>query len=284
MADPGQLDQVLMNLAVNARDAMAEGGTLTLSSGHATLYRPRLAGAETIPPGRYVTITVEDTGGGIPDAVMPRIFEPFFTTKRALGGTGLGLSTVLGIVRQSDGFLEVASQAGIGTRVVVYLPRHEAAAEAIVPTPRAQVPATPGGGDRVALVVEDEAPVRRVLARALTRAGWRVLAAETAESALEMLGGPGDSPESQLSVVISDVVMPGMDGPALVRAVRRICPDVPAVLVSGYAEPVLRQDLAAADIAFLAKPYATAELLDLVARLTGAETRVTRKGRDAAPH
>ena len=278
--DPGQLDQVLMNLAVNARDAMADGGTLTLSSGHATLYRPRLAGAETIPPGRYVTITVADTGGGIPDNVMPRIFEPFFTTKRALGGTGLGLSTVLGSVRQSDGFLEVASQAGIGTRVVVYLPRHEAAAEAIAPTPRVPAAAT-GGGDRVVLVVEDEAPVRRVLARALTRAGWRVLAAETAESALEMLGGSGESPESQLSVVISDVVMPGMDGPALVRAVRLICPNLPAVLVSGYAEPVLRQDLVAADIAFLAKPYATAELLELVARLTGAEARAAREAQGA---
>ena len=128
-------------------------------------------------------------------------------------------------------------------------------------------------------MVEDEEPVRRVLARALTRAGWRVLAAETAESALEMLGNQADSPESQLSVVISDVVMPGMDGPALIRAVRLICPNVPAVLVSGYAEPALRQDLAAADIAFLAKPYATSELLDLVARLTGGQAR---KGHDAA--
>jgi two-component system cell cycle sensor histidine kinase/response regulator CckA len=283
MADPGQLDQVLVNLAVNARDAMAEGGTLTLSSGHATLYRPRLAGAETIPPGRYVTITVADTGGGIPDDVMPRIFEPFFTTKRALGGTGLGLSTVLGIVRQSDGFLDVASRPGIGTTVVVYLPRHDAAAEAIAPSRHAQVRAAPSGGDRVVLVVEDEAPVRRVLVRALTRAGWRVLAAETAESALEMLGNSGDSPESQLSVVISDVVMPGMDGPALVRAVRLTCPNLPAVLVSGYADPVLRQDLVAEDISFLAKPYSTAELLELVARLTGAKAGKAHLVHNVAP-
>ncbi len=220
--DPGQLDQVLLNLAVNARDAMADGGTLTLASGHATLYRPRLAGTETIPPGRYVTITVEDSGVGIPEAVLPRIFEPFFTTKRApgssglgragqrangrgsngqgrigqgvveLGGTGLGLSTVLGIVRQSGGFLEVASQVGVGTRVVVYLPRHTAAATAAA-TSRRPGPAATGGG-RVVLVVEDEAPVRLVLARALTRAGWRVLAAETAESALEMLQSPAESP------------------------------------------------------------------------------------------
>jgi two-component system, cell cycle sensor histidine kinase and response regulator CckA len=308
MVDPGQLDQVLLNLAVNARDAMAEGGTLTLASGHETLYRPRLAGPETIPPGRYVTITVADSGAGIAEAVMPRIFEPFFTTKRApgtsglgtsglggagpggngpggngqgglgqggtgqggtgQGGTGLGLPSVLGIVRQSGGFVEVASQVGIGTRIVVYLPRYTATEAALIP-PRPLAPVTTGGAGRVALVVEDEAPVRLVLARALTRAGWRVLAAETAESALEMLHGPDESSDSQPSVVISDVVMPGMDGPALVRAVRRICPGIPAVLVSGYAEPVLRQDLAAADIAFLAKPYATAELLDLVARLAG---------------
>ena len=347
LVDPGQLDQVLVNLAVNARDAMADGGTLTLSSGHATLYRPRLTGTEAIPPGRYVTITVADTGSGIPDDVLPRIFEPFFTTKHAsgrrgpegggksgdgqgasglaatdpgssslrgtglggtgpgdpssgsiglrgsdlgatsLGGTGLGLSTVLGIVRQSGGFLDVVSRPGIGTSVVVYLPRHVPADAEIAPTPPTTVAAPARGGDRVALVAEDEAPVRLVLARALTRAGWRVLAAETAEVALEQLASLGDQPKAHLSVVISDVVMPGMDGPALVRAVRQRCPGVPAVLVSGYAEPVLRADLATMDIAFLAKPYATADLLGLVARLTSAQAadKVTSKadGLEGAP-
>jgi two-component system cell cycle sensor histidine kinase/response regulator CckA len=297
MVDPGQLDQVLLNLAVNARDAMAEGGTLTLASGHATLYRPHVAGPETIPPGRYVTITVADSGDGIAAADMPHIFEPFFTTKRApgtsrpggsgqggtgQGGTGLGLPTVLGIVRQSGGFLEVVSEVGVGTRMVVYLPRHAAAEADTVPL-LPPAPAAPGGGGRVALVVEDEAAVRLVLARALTRAGWRVLVAETAESALEMLHSSVESPESQPSVVISDVVMPGMDGPALVRAVRRICPGIPAVMVSGYAEPVLRHDLASADIAFLAKPYATAELLDLIARLTGAAVRKALAADDVGP-
>ncbi len=292
MVDPGQLDQVLLNLAVNARDAMAEGGTLTLASGHETLYRPRLTGTEIIPPGRYVTITVADSGVGIAEAVMSRIFEPFFTTKRApgmsglggighggagqggtgQGGTGLGLPSVLGIVRQSGGFLEVASEVGIGTRMVVYLPRYVAAEADIVPT-QPPAPVAIGGAGRVVLVVEDEASVRVVLARALVRAGWRVLAAETAEAALEMLQNPAELPDSQPSVVISDVVMPGMDGPALVRAVRRICPGIPAVLVSGYAEPALRQDLVAADIIFLAKPYATAELLELVARLAATAAR-----------
>jgi two-component system cell cycle sensor histidine kinase/response regulator CckA len=184
----------------------------------------------------------------------------------------LGLSTVLGIVRQSGGFLDVISRPGIGTSVVVYLPRHASADTGTAPTPPATVSVSARGGDRIALVVEDEAPVRLVLARALTRAGWRVLTAETAEVALEQLASLGDHPEAHLSVVISDVVMPGMDGPALVRAVRQRCPGIPAVLVSGYAEPVLRADLATMDIAFLAKPYATAELLELVARLAPAET------------
>jgi len=144
--------------------------------------------------------------------------------------------------------------------------------------PLATVSAPARGGDRIALVVEDEAPVRLVLARALARAGWHVLTAETAEAALEQLASLGDHPEAHLSVVISDVVMPGMDGPALVRALRQRCPGIPAVLVSGYAQPVLRADLATMDIAFLAKPYATAELLELVGRLTSAEAGGRRRG------
>ena len=166
--DPGQLDQVLLNLAVNARDAMADGGTLTLASGHATLYRPRLAGAETIPPGRYVTITVEDSGVGIAEAataahlraVLHHEAQPGTSglggtgqegTGRGgtgqggtgQGGTGLGLPTVLGIVRQSGGFLEVASQVGVGTRMVVYLPRYAAAEADIVPFRPPRPVATP---------------------------------------------------------------------------------------------------------------------------------------------
>ena len=269
LIDPGQLDQVLVNLALNARDAMADGGSLTLSTGHATLYAPRRIGSETIPPGRYVTITVADTGSGIAPEVMPHIFEPFFTTRRASGGNGLGLSTVLGIIRQSGGFLEVDSEVGRGTRVQVHLPRHEGAAETAPPL-LVEAPAPAGGAGRIALLAEDEEPVRRLLTRALTRAGWRVLAAETAEAALAMVRQPENGADSQPSVVIADVVMPGMDGLALVRALRRIWPGLPAVLVSGYAAPALRQDLASADITYLSKPYAIAELLEAVALVCGA--------------
>lgn len=279
LIDPGQLDQVLVNLAVNARAAMPHGGSLTLATGHATLYAPRASGAATMPPGRYVTIAVTDTGSGIPPDVLPLIFEPFFTTRRTEGGTGLGLSTVLGIVRQSDGFLEVASESGRGTRVMLYLPRHDGPEPLQVPPPLAR--AVSRGAGRVALVAEDEALVRRTLTQALTRAGWRVLAAETGEAALAILPRPGAPPESQLSVVIADVVMPGMDGLALVRAVREIWPGLPAVLVSGYAASALREDLATAEISYLSKPYGITELLATMARLT--DEGVVGRARSLAP-
>lgn len=269
LIDPGQLGQVLVNLAVNARDAMPDGGVLRLTTGHATLYSPRCVGAETIPPGRYVTLGVADTGCGIPPDVLPQIFEPFFTTRRAQGGTGLGLSTVQGIVRQSGGFLEIESQVGAGTQVLVYLPRHKGVPEAAAP-PRAVTPAAAEGAGRLVLIAEDEEPVRRLLARALGHAGWRVQAAETAEAALELARQLAQASESQPAVVIADVVMPGMDGIALVRALRQIWPDLPAVLVSGYAAPALRQDLALEDIVYLSKPYAVTELLSAMTRLVGA--------------
>jgi two-component system cell cycle sensor histidine kinase/response regulator CckA len=265
--DPTQLDQVLVNLAVNARDAMEEGGMLTLRSGHMTLYRPLARGPETIPPGRYVMIEVRDTGAGIPPNVLPRIFDPFFTTKRDKGGNGLGLSTVHGIVRQSDGFLAVESELGIGTRVRVYLPRWDGQEAVGIP----RIPQTAAKAASAALpslrgfvlLVDDEEPVRRLAERTLVRHGWRVLAAESGEAALALL--EAEAP-SGVSVLVTDMVMPGMDGVALVRAVRaRLgAPRLPAILVSGYAEATLRRDLDAAETAFLPKPYS---LKDLAAKL-----------------
>ena len=273
-ADPTQLDQVLVNLAVNARDAMADGGTLTLRSGHVTLYRPLPRGPETIPPGRYVMIEVQDTGHGIPPGVMSRIFDPFFTTKADSGGHGLGLSTVLGIVRQSDGYLIVESEVGRGTRVRVYLPRYDGADRMGIPrVPRVEAPqepvpepprpvarhATPQG---LVLLVEDEEPVRRLAERAMRRAGWEVLSADCGEAALAFL----DPPPTDLRAIVTDVVMPGLDGPAVVRAVRERLgrPALPAILVSGYAQEAARRDLDAVATTFLPKPYV---LKDLVARL-----------------
>ncbi len=273
--DPTQLDQVLVNLAVNARDAMSEGGQLTLRTGHITLYRALIRGEETIPPGRYVMVEVQDTGTGIPPEVLPRIFDPFFTTRRERGGSGLGLSTVHGIIRQSDGFLAVDSLLGKGTRIRIYLPRHDGdvvaipklpAAEpvpaaAVEPPPAVAAPPPPPGG-RTILLVDDEDGVRRLAARALTKDGWTVLSAESGEAALALLAEQGDG--AKLCAVLSDVVMPGMDGPALVRAVRSLHPGMPAILASGYAEEAVRGDLAAEDIAFLPKPYTLKTMLAVV--------------------
>jgi two-component system cell cycle sensor histidine kinase/response regulator CckA len=266
--DPTQLDQVLVNLAVNARDAMPNGGRLLLRSGHMTLFRPLNRGQESIPPGRYVMIEVQDSGNGIPTDVLPRIFDPFFTTRREHGGSGLGLSTVHGIVRQSDGFLAVESEVGKGTRMRVYLPRHDG--QDVVTIPRvpklelvrdADLPQDPLAPDtatsRTALLVDDEEPVRRLAERALTRRGWHVMAAESAEAALAMLEGFG----GPLALMITDVVMPGLDGPSLVERVRLRWPELPAILVSGYAEEMLKEGTMSELTAFLPKPYTLQALL-----------------------
>lgn len=271
-ADPTQLDQVLLNLALNARDAMANGGTLTLRSGHITLYRPLSRGPETIPPGRYVMIEVQDTGTGIPAHVLPRIFDPFFTTRRDHGGNGLGLSTVHGIVRQSDGFLAVESEPGAGTRFRIYLPRYEQEAQPVLPLPIVAEKLTLlPTGQRTVLLVEDEDLVRRLAGRALTQRGWQVLAADSADSAMALLKA---NPGQALAAVISDVVMPGIDGPALVRLLRLTRPELPALLVSGYADETLRAELASSGICFLAKPYGLAEMTNAMARIVSKNVPV----------
>jgi two-component system, cell cycle sensor histidine kinase and response regulator CckA len=292
--DPTQLDRVLINLAVNANDAMPAGGTLTLRTGHLTLYGPRQVGSETMPPGRYVAISVEDTGEGIPPSVLSRVFEPFFTTRRDHGGSGLGLSTVYGIVRQSGGFVTVESAVGQGTCARVWLPRDDET-EALsvarpalalpVPVPQAvilpaavtrvdtsvppglapAVPAEHAPPARRILLVEDEEAVRRLTERALQRAGWQVSAVESAEAAMEMLLRRGDS-TGPPSVLVSDIVLPGMDGTELVQEVRAIWPDLPAVLVSGYTDSALLGDLTARGVSFLAKPFRLGDLVACVER------------------
>lgn len=273
-ADPTQLDQVLVNLAVNARDAMSQGGELTLRTGHSIVDRPMIHGAEIIPPGRYVMIEVQDTGEGIPPQVLPRIFDPFFTTKRDRGGSGLGLSTVHGIVKQSDGFLVVESEIGVGTQVRIYLPcwdgadkggiAHVSPIRSCAPLPTSDIPGSP----LLVLLVDDNDTVRRLAEYALRRAGWEVLSADCGESALVLLESRGDE-ALELSALISDMVMPGMDGSAVAAAVRRRVgnPELPVILVSGYAQSQLAPGLAADNTGFLAKPYS---LADLVAALRTA--------------
>ncbi len=270
--DPTQLDQVLVNLAVNASHAMPQGGFLTISTSPRLVLHAEKFGGETVPPGRYACLSMADTGRGIPPDVLPRIFEPFFTTRREKGGTGLGLSTVHGIVRQSGGYMAVESKQDVGTVFRILLPRHEEAAvwqtDPAPPPAPAAFSTAPNTG-RTVLLVDDEAPVRRLAERALTRQGWHVITATSAEDALEVLAR--ENPGAELARVISDVVMPGLDGPALVRRLREQWPGLPAILMSGYADAGLRESLQAADICFLAKPFGMAELIQATGTYMPAE-------------
>jgi two-component system cell cycle sensor histidine kinase/response regulator CckA len=264
--DPAQLGQVVMNLALNARDAMPEGGRLRIGTGHRLVLRPEGEGRASLPPGRYAVLEVADSGQGMPPEVMARIFDPFFSTKGS-GGTGLGLATVQGIVAQSGGHITVESTPGQGTCFRIYLPRHEGEAPAEAPVVVAPAAAAPvlAAAARPLLLVEDEAPLRRLAERALTRAGHAVLVAEDAEQALELMEGA-----EQPAALVSDVSMPGMDGLALARQLRQRWPGLPVLLLSGYAASTIGSDLESEGILFVAKPYAPADLLAAVGRAMAA--------------
>jgi two-component system cell cycle sensor histidine kinase/response regulator CckA len=239
--DPSQWDQVLLNLVVNARDAMKGVGRLRISTG-----RRLVLDSLALPAGRYAMVEVTDNGPGIPPEILPRIFEPFFTTKLDQGGTGLGLATVQGIIGQLGGQMEVESQPGQGSTFRILLPRHDGPLD--LPEPARPVPlAVPVGP---ILLVDDEPSLLRVAALCLQQAGFEVVQALDGEEALEQLEG-GLRP----CLIASDVAMPGMDGLALARAARELLPEIPILLLSGYAAAVVDSDLAAEGFRFLAKPY-----------------------------
>ncbi len=259
-ADPGQLEQVIVNLAVNARDAMLakadQGvGLLTLHTYAVTADDVRKMGSEILPIADYTALRVSDTGTGMPAHLLPKIFEPFFTTKEVGKGTGLGLSTVYGIVKQSGGFIFAESEPGKGTSFVIYLPVHRA--EAVKPARKGREPAGELWGTGTILLVEDEATVRAVAERALTRHGYTVLLAENGEAAIEILDR-----EKRVDLMISDVVMPTMDGPTTAREARIRQPDLPILFISGYAEEQLRQSIDLERVAFLAKPFSVQKLAE----------------------
>jgi two-component system cell cycle sensor histidine kinase/response regulator CckA len=280
-ADPTQLEQVIVNLCVNARDAMqgkyADGsGRLTLSTRRVSAADVRAMRSEIMPVADYTALVVEDTGGGIPPENLGKIFEPFFTTKEQGKGTGLGLSTVYGIVKQSGGFIFAESEVGRGTRFSVYLPVHHGpvaeARQLVGPEPIESAPLTENpqapvgtwsGGGRV-LLVEDEDMVRAVAERALARAGYTVTSAGDGEEGLEVIAAGGG-----FDLIVSDVVMPGMDGPAMVRAIREILPEVPVLFMSGYAEEQLRNEIDIDGVAFLPKPFTVQQICDKVGAVLG---------------
>jgi two-component system cell cycle sensor histidine kinase/response regulator CckA len=260
-ADRGQLEQVLVNLAVNARDAMQGDGTLRIRTAS-------IAPADAnIPPRQppllaipWVLIEVTDTGPGIPPALLDRIFEPFFTTKPVGEGTGLGLSTVFGIVKQTGGFIFADTVPGGGARFSLYLPQHVGAvAGAEVRTPAAASTDVTGSG--TVLLVEDEDPVRLFASRALRSKGYKVLEARTGLAALALL----DDAEEPIDLIVTDVVMPELDGPALIERVRAGRPGMRIVCISGYAEGAFRDKLGSfPDIHFLPKPFTLSQLAERV--------------------
>ncbi|HEX8534188.1 MAG TPA: response regulator [Allosphingosinicella sp.] len=256
-ADPGQLEQVIVNLAVNARDAMPQGGTLTLHTYSVTPEEVRRLGSDILPAGDYTALKVSDTGTGIPPAILGKIFEPFFTTKEVGKGTGLGLSTVYGIVKQSGGFIFAESEEGEGTSFTIYLPVHRAEGAARPVKAKAKEGARELWGTGTILLVEDEAMVRSVAERALTRHGYTVFTAENGEAALEILAR-----EEVIDLMISDVVMPTMDGPTTVREARKTRPDLPILFISGYAEEQLRKSIDLERVQFLAKPFSVQKLAE----------------------
>lgn len=259
--DPGQFDQVIINLAVNARDAMPGGGTLTIRTGTVTVDQPVQRGPELMPAGDYVLIEVSDTGTGIPKENLSRIFEPFFSTKEVGAGTGLGLSTVYGIVRQTDGFVFVESELGQGASFSIYLPRIEAEPDAEAHRPIAPPEAAADlTGTGTILLVEDEDAVRMFGTRALRNKGYRVIEARSGEQALDVLRG-----DETIDVLVSDVVMPGMDGVTLARLVRMERPAIKVILISGYSEDVARNGIDPdAGIHFLPKPFSLKQLAGAV--------------------
>jgi two-component system cell cycle sensor histidine kinase/response regulator CckA len=271
--DQGQLEQVIINLAVNARDAMAGGGTLTIRTANAYQQSPLRRGHEVMPAGNYVLIEVADTGIGIPKANLARIFEPFFSTKEVGSGTGLGLSTVYGIVKQTGGFIFVDSTPGRGAVFQIFLPRHQLAeaepAARAEPAEPADVPAARDlTGIGTVLLVEDEDPVRIFGARALRNKGYKVLEARSGEEALDMIRGAAE----KIDLLITDVVMPRMDGPGLVREVRESHADMKVIFISGYTEDSFRQRLDSdSDIHFLPKPFSLKQLAGKVKEVISGE-------------
>jgi CheY-like chemotaxis protein len=250
MADRAQLEQVLMNLALNARDAMPSGGTLRIETCAAPTDRQRRMLPKEVGPGEYVMLNVSDTGIGIAPAIQPRVFEPFFTTKDPSKGSGLGLSTVYGIVKQSGGYIFLDSQPGQGASFTIYFPHAPASAPEASPAVVARNASL--NGSETILLVEDEAGVRRLARQILERQGYRVLEASHGPHALEM----AEQCAGRIHGLVTDVVMPGMGGRELAERLLEIRPDLRVLFMSGYTnDEIVRRGLADRSTAFIPKPF-----------------------------
>ncbi len=266
-ADRGQLEQVLVNLCVNARDAMPGGGRLMVSVERCVLDDAFCAGNTWARTGEFACIRVTDAGCGIPEEIQDKVFEPFFTTKPTGQGTGLGLSTVYGIVQQHEGLIQILSEVGKGTTIEVYLPTDER--DVRYPARASDFPAP--GGTELVLLAEDDAQVRAVAKEILCRFGYQVLAASDGEEALQLYAANADT----IDIAVLDVVMPRLDGPAVADRLRAQRFDLPVVFASGYPAGGLRTDFMVTDgVQLLEKPYAARQLLHAVRAALDGESRV----------
>jgi two-component system cell cycle sensor histidine kinase/response regulator CckA len=264
-ADSNQLFHVVLNLVRNARDAMPSGGRITIATRNVTERESQKMGTIAgFTPGEYVLVEVADTGSGMSPEVMEKIFEPFFTTKGVGKGTGLGLASVYGIVKQSGGFILPESEIGKGTTFKVFLPRFfgEDGEDVEGPKPqtlaasRKQLEAKDLTGTGRVLLVEDEMEVRQFAVRALKRQGYQVLEANDGVEALDVMAAN----EGEIDIVVSDVVMPEMDGPALFKELRKRNPSLKVIFVSGYPNEAFRESMGSDDFAFLPKPFSLPQL------------------------
>jgi CheY-like chemotaxis protein len=259
--DPGQIDRVVMNLAVNARDAMPDGGTLAIETAAVTPDAAFLRAHPEVPPGDYAMLAVTDTGSGMDRGTLARIFEPFFTTKSAGKGTGLGLSMVYGVVKQSNGFIYCTSELGRGTTFRIYFPRQPDAGEDGGTRPAQAADDRAGTG--TVLVVEDEDAIRTLVRTILARRGYEVFVAADGHEALEIAARHGD----RFDLLLTDVVMPRMNGAELAGRLREISPRVKVLYMSGYAETAIaHQGRLEEGVDLLEKPFDPNTLLERVRR------------------
>jgi two-component system, cell cycle sensor histidine kinase and response regulator CckA len=268
---------VILNLAVNARDAMPNGGKLTLRAGNVTQANTRKFEGWSLPAGDYVLVEIADTGTGIAPDIINRIFEPFFSTKDVGKGTGLGLSTVYGIVKQTGGFIYPQSEVGRGTAFRIYLPRYAPTPDDLAaPKPAASEGRSPRTADDTGqgtiLLVEDEEGLRGLNARGLVSRGYSVLEAGNGIEAIEVM----ERHAGTIDLVVSDVVMPEMDGPALLKELRQRRPQLRIIFVSGYAEEAFAKSLPeGGQFEFLPKPFT---LKQLIAKVKDTMSEQTRAG------
>jgi nitrogen-specific signal transduction histidine kinase/CheY-like chemotaxis protein len=269
-ADRGQIEQVIMNLAVNARDAMPNGGHLVIETANGYLTSEYAIGELGAPAGEYVTLSVSDTGTGISEETQAHIFEPFFTTKPTGAGTGLGLATVYGIVKQSDGDIRLRSELGGGSTFVIYLPRLRAADGSGLPARRSPATGAKLGGAETILLVEDDVALRNLALRVLRRAGYTVLEAQSSREAIAL----GASHPDRIDLLLTDVVMPDLNGRTVAERLTTHRPDLRVLYMSGYTDDdVMRRGISAAQTQFMQKPFLPDELIRRVREALDATPR-----------